>query len=257
MRKELAGEFLGTFVLVFIGLFSIVAAEFLGWLSGLWQVALFWGIGVSLAIYLTRAYSHSHLNPAVSFAFLLVREISAKQFFYYFFFQIVGAVGAGGLLLVLFDKDLAVFESANEIVRGTLGSERTAMAFGEFFPNPAFKQDVTINHITAIWTEAFGTFLLAMVILLLYRVKEIRGIFPVFVGMTVSSIILLIAPFTQAGLNPARDFGPRVVAFFGGWGEAALPDPQVGLLTVYILGPFIGALFAFLLYSRFFREKHD
>lgn len=47
---------------------------------------------------------------------------------------------------------------------------------------------------------------------------------PIFIGLTVTSVICLIAPLTQAGLNPARDFGPRIVAWLCGWGQAAFPD---------------------------------
>ena len=42
---------------------------------------------------------------------------------------------------------------------------------------------------------------------------------PFFIGFTVACIIVLIAPLTQAGLNPARDFGPRIIALLAGWGQ--------------------------------------
>jgi glycerol uptake facilitator protein len=63
---------------------------------------------------------------------------------------------------------------------------------------------------------------------------------PVFIGLTVTAIICLIAPLTQAGLNPARDFGPRIVAWIMGWGYAAFPDRVGGFFHVYILSPLIG-----------------
>jgi len=93
--------------------------------------------------------------------------------------------------------------------------------------------------------EGAGTFILVLVILMLYQLKELRSIFPIFVGLTVSSLIVLFAPYTQTGINPARDFGPRLYAYINGWGEAALPDPQIGFITVYIMAPFLGAIIAF------------
>lgn len=54
-------------------------------------------------------------------------------------------------------------------------------------------------------------------------------------------IITLLAPITQAGLNPARDFGPRLVSYFAGWRQIAIPAPNYGFL-VYIMGPIFGAL---------------
>ncbi|MCE2457412.1 MAG: aquaporin [Dehalococcoidia bacterium] len=53
-------------------------------------------------------------------------------------------------------------------------------------------------------------------------------------------MISLFAPLTQAGWNPARDFGPRIVAFLAGWGSIAIPGPSNGF-WVYIVGPMIGA----------------
>ena len=59
---------------------------------------------------------------------------------------------------------------------------------------------------------------------------------PVFIGLTVTSIIALIAPLTQAGLNPARDLGPRLVAWLAGW-ERRLPRSGRRLLLRVCVGP--------------------
>ena len=52
----------------------------------------------------------------------------------------------------------------------------------------------------------------------------------------------LVAPSTQAGLDPARDFGPRLFGFLAGWGEIAVPGPRGGFLTVYVLSPLAGGI---------------
>ncbi|MGH2541653.1 MAG: aquaporin, partial [Ardenticatenaceae bacterium] len=62
---------------------------------------------------------------------------------------------------------------------------------------------------------------------------------PFLIGFTVSVLISLFAPLTQAGWNPARDFGPRIIAFFAGWGDIAIPAPSNGF-WVYIVGPLVG-----------------
>ena len=51
---------------------------------------------------------------------------------------------------------------------------------------------------------------------------------PLLIGFTVAALISLFAPLTQAGWNPARDLGPRTVAFFAGWGEIAIPSVPGG-----------------------------
>lgn len=51
-----------------------------------------------------------------------------------------------------------------------------------------------------------------------------------FIGLAVTIIISIIAPLTQAGLNPARDLSPRLFSMIMGWGDAALPDQNFGFL---------------------------
>lgn len=58
--------------------------------------------------------------------------------------------------------------------------------------------------------------------------------------LTVAVNLALYAPITQAGWNPARDFGPRVIACAAGWGKVAIPGPQNGF-WVYVVGPCLGA----------------
>jgi glycerol uptake facilitator protein len=72
---------------------------------------------------------------------------------------------------------------------------------------------------------------------------------PLFIGLTVTIIISIIAPLTQAGLNPARDLSPRIFAMLAGWGNAALPDRHLGFITIYVLGPLCGAVLAGMLFA--------
>ena len=241
-------ETLGTFVLVLFGTGSIAAAVYTGAQVGLWQVAAVWGFGVTLAIYVSGAVSGAHLNPAVSLAFAIFRRghFPINRMFAYWGSQLLGAVIAGLAIFVLFNPFIDRYETENGIVRGEIGSQKSAMAFGEYFPNPGMFDSLSmpVSHLHAFAVEAFGTAVLAMVIFALTERRnagiQTNGLVPFFIGFTVAALISLFAPITQAGWNPARDFGPRIVSWFAGWGEVAIPGPEGGF-WIYILGPLVGA----------------
>src|SRR5215213_11291151 len=138
-RSALVGEVLGTFLLVLFGTGSVACAVLTGALQGLWQVAVVWGFGVTIAIYCSAALSGAHLNPAVSLAFALLRPrgFPFERLLPYILAQLAGAVLAGLVVWAAFAPFLARFEAREGLVRGAAGSERAAMIFGEYFPNPA------------------------------------------------------------------------------------------------------------------------
>ncbi len=83
--------------------------------------------------------------------------------------------------------------------------------FGEFFPNPSYADQVQIDWIGAMLAEAMGTFALVMAILWITRGGGKLSLSQsMLIGLAVSSIIMVLAPYTQAGINPARDLGPEV-----------------------------------------------
>ncbi len=74
-------EFIMTFILVFFGCGSVAVAVIFGSHTGLFQVAIIWGIGVTLAIYATRNISCAHLNPAVSISMVAVGRMVPKKIY--------------------------------------------------------------------------------------------------------------------------------------------------------------------------------
>lgn len=249
--RAFVGEAVGTYILVLFGTGSVAAAVATGAQMGLWQVAVVWAFGVALAIYVTANVSGAHLNPAVSLAFAMFRrpEFSFRMLPLYWTAQLIGAVLAGLTVLAVFSAFIIRFESENGIVRGESGSQLSAMMFGEYFPNPAMygtgpEAAALISPAGAAFVEGFGTAILALVIFSLTDRRNAglstKNMTPLLIGFTVAALISLFAPLTQAGWNPARDFGPRIVAFFAGWGSVAIPGPSNGF-WVYIVGPMIGA----------------
>lgn len=212
--------------------------------------AAVWGFGVAIAISATASVSGAHLNPAVTLAMAAFRggSFPRSRALPYMTAQLLGAVLAGCVVLAVFSPFLERFERAHQVVRGEPGSEASAMVFGEYFPNPAMFPDPgdrdLVSPLRAVGVEAFGTAVLVFVIFALTdsrRVPVAGATVPLLIGLTIAVLISLFAPVTQAGWNPARDFGPRLVAFASGWGEVAIPGPRNGF-WVYILGPLVGGL---------------
>jgi glycerol uptake facilitator protein len=246
--RELIGELFGTFLLVLIGCSSVAVSVLFSAHVGLFQVAMVWGLGVTLSIYATRHLSCAHLNPAVSIAMAVRGRMSWDRLPVYLIAQLAGAFIAAGVLYLLFADSIAHFESLNGILRGSPQSVRTAQIFGEFYPNPGAGPAASVSPLNAFLAEAMGTFILVSLIFALTEGCNLGRpsdtLCPFFIGLTVTVLISIIAPLTQAGFNPARDLSPRLFASLTGWGSVAFPDKGMGFFTIYVLGPISGGVMA-------------
>ena len=285
LRRALAGftgEFVGTFILTLCIITAVASSVITGALSGLWQVAVLCGLGVSLGIYVSAHISgEAHLNPAVTLAIAVFRfkDFSWKnvagssgpsvkcglalalglafRVAVYIMAQMLGSFAAGAVQYGLYGNAICAFEEDRGIERGTNGSELSAMVFGEYFPNPALFPDSRsiTSPIEAAVIEGWATGILVFVIFALtdpsnttVGSREHKVAVPILIGATVMVLVSLYGPLTQAGLNPARDFGPRAFAAAVGWGRIAIPGPRGGFWA-YIAGPLVGGLLGGALYD--------
>lgn len=260
----ITGEFFGTFLLVFFGCGSVAAAVLTGAQVGIFQVAIVWGLGIATAIYLTGALSGAHLNPAVTCALATCGNFPARRVLPYIAVQCAGAFAAAAVLHAVFAGPLAAFETANAIVRGAPGSEASAMIFGEYFPNPGGKpftdeMRARVSPGAAFLVEALGTAILMLVIFAVTDERNAgrpRELTAATIGLTVTLLISLLAPLTQAGFNPARDLAPRIWSALAGWGGVPFTANGWGWLTVYVLAPLAGGQVGGILYRIFFRPGY-
>ena len=250
LARRCMAEAIGTWILVFLGVGAVHAAVLSKAQSGIWQVAVVWAIAVAIAIHSTAAVSGAHINPAMTAAFAVFGSFPRREVLAYWAAQLAGAFAAACVLYLLFNGLLEAREAEAGIVRGGAGSEITAMCYGEYFPSPslgtgpeAFAQ---VPLAAAFGAEAVGALVLAFVVFALTegrnRAAPGGAATPLLIGLTVGALISVLAPLSQAGFNPARDFGPRIFAWLAGWDQVAIPGPRGGFFTVYILGPFVGAL---------------
>jgi glycerol uptake facilitator protein len=263
-------ETVGTFLLIFFGLGAVHVAVLTGDLAGLWQVGIVWGASIMLAIYAVGAVSGAHINPAITVAMATWGLFPWGRVLPYIASQLLGATLAAALLFGLFQGFLTAKEEAKGVKRGEPGSIVTAMCYGEYFPNPGpmaggtatysidehRRLDARVSELAACLAEVLGTAILGMMVVAVTEERNPLGpqrLAPVFIGLTVTALICVIAPLTQACFNPARDFGPRLFAYFAGWGDVALPGPRpTGFLTVYILSPLVGGVLGVGFYRKVF-----
>ncbi len=212
-------EAVGTFMLVFLGTGAVHVAILTGELAGLWQVAVVWGVAIMLAIFVVGGVSGAHINPAITLSFAVWSRFAWRDVGVYIVSQFVGAFAAAALLFFLFQPFLAEKENAKHVVRGQPGSEITAMCYGEYFPNPgrmangteAYKREEherlngLVSEPAAIAAETFGTFMLALVVFAVTDPRNVAApagrLAPVFIGLTVSALIAVIAPLTPGRVS--------------------------------------------------------
>lgn len=206
-------EFAGTFLLVLGGAGTAV---FSGGSVGPLGVALAFGLSLMVAMYAVGPVSGCHVNPAVSLGMVLMRRIDAGLLWLYWAAQLLGAVFAGLVILL--------------IARGGLGG---------FYATPE-------NFSANLWGldnnfYTFGAMLIAEVVLTAVLVFVVistsdRGSSPllggVTIGMTYTLIHLVSLPIDNTSVNPARSFG---MAIFAG-GDA------ITQLWAFFVFPMIGAL---------------
>jgi aquaporin Z len=175
-------ELLGTFVLVFAGSMTIVAAGVTG-APLLVVVPLGFGFALLAAIFAFGDISGGHFNPAVTLGAALDRRVPLIDGLAYVVAQVVGAIGASAVVLFLTSEDA---------VRSTRNTHPAA-----------------VSDIQAFALEAILTALLVLVMLTV--TKRDPGHAPLAIPLTLVVIHLAAIPFSGASVNPARALGPALV----------------------------------------------
>lgn len=250
--KRLVAEFIGVFLLCSIGLMVIATGITTGTLT-LFDLGVAFAFAIMICLMVAAPVSGGHINPAVTIALATYGRFSWREVPFYLVAQVAGGLAGGLVLYLLFQEPIIAYENANNITRGEPESAITAMIFACFAPNPAIAaaQDPawTLDIISlplALGGEFFATFVLVLVV---FAALETRNAFapslPIFaltLGIVVGFIVIAEAPLTMAGINPARDLGPRIAIYFLGWGDLAFPGIGNAPWWIWTVGPILGGL---------------
>lgn len=225
--QKLVAEFVGTFALIFFGVGSICADQFIHTSTngqsnlGLLGIALAHGLAIGIMVTSLGHISGGHFNPAVTIGFWVTRKLSTFDTLAYWGVQLAGAFCAAYLL-----RRLPVD------VWGPVQLGTPDLASG-------------ITRTSGMIFEAVMTFFLVFVVFA--TAVDERGAFNKVagfaIGLTITAGALFGGPFTGAALNPARAFGPALAA--NHWNNHA----------VYWIGPLAGGVAAGWLYDTLFLGK--
>jgi MIP family channel proteins len=252
VKTQCLAEFLGTGLFLFFGISCLAAVKVAGASFGLWEICIVWGLGISLAVYLTAGISGAHLNPAVTIALCLFARFPGRKVVPYIIAQVVGAFGGALLAYLLYHNLFTDFESAHHLVRGSVESLQLASIFSTY-PAAAI----------SVWQAAFVEIIITSILMGLIMALTDDGngvprgpLGPLLIGILVAVIGASTGPLTGFAMNPARDFGPKLFTFFAGWGEVSMTGGRdIPYFLVPIIAPVIGACLGAAIY-RFCISKN-
>ena len=224
MKKYIA-EAIGTMTLVVLGCGTAMLVGCDAAVGGGYILtALAFGLSIVAMAYSIGNISGCHINPAVSLGVLLSGGMDVKEFCGYVASQCVGALAGSGLLALIFGLGKV------RDMTGGFGSNGLAGVGG--------------NALAGLLVEIVLTFIFVICILGVTSKKQKHGSFAgLVIGLTLVGVHILGIGLTGTSVNPARSFGPAVVAAIAG--NAA----PLASLWVFIVGPLAGAALAAVVYK--------
>jgi len=226
--KKYVAEFLGTFVLVFMGCGSAVFSNLLGvpLPFALVGIAFAFGLSVLVMVYAIGGISGCHINPAITLSMLVAGKISVKDSVAYIVVQVAGAIVGAGVLYVI-----ALGNPVYSLALVGLGQNGFGIA------SPA-----GFSMLSAFAAEIVLTFIFLLVIHGSTSAKAPKGFAGLSIGLSLVLIHLVGIPITGTSVNPARSLGPAVIL--------SLADTTaLSQVWLFWVAPIIGAVLAALVWK--------
>jgi glycerol uptake facilitator protein len=267
---ECMAEFLGTFVLIAFGdgVVAMAVAALPGsgrtaspttifnaagdWLLITWG----WAMAVAMGVWVAGGVSGAHINPAVTLALAVRRKFPWRSVIPYWVAQVAGAFAAAALVFAVYNSAINAFNLAAHTPKSS-GSALATYSIFATFPASYFHGSVVGPFIDQVVGTAF---LLMFVVAIIDNRNLLPGanMTPLIIGFAVAAIGMSYGANAGYAINPARDFGPRLLAFFAGWGKVALPGSYSvagfhfsDYFWIPIVGPLVGGIIGVLVYDYF------
>lgn len=201
LAKRLLSEIIGTYILIFTGCGAVMVNEISGGAIGHLGISLIFGLAVIAIVYALGEISGAHINPAVTLGFWARKEFETKLVLPYIIAQCLGATLASWSLHLILPE---------------------AVTMGETLPAGTEMQSFVL--------EVIITFILMFIILQVAIGSKEQGLMAgLAIGLAVALLAGFAGPISGASMNPARSFGPAILA------------GDLSFMWLYTGGPVIGA----------------
>ena len=221
--KKYVAEFIGTALLTLIGCGVAVVTN-----AAIGVTALAFGLVIVALAYSLGNVSGCHINPAVSIAKFIRKDLSLKDLAGYIVSQFLGGIVGALILALLLRCDFTAL-GGNEIQNLLAPS--------------ASKLDAW-SYVLAFACETILTFVFVLAVLGATDKRFYDGkLGGIIIGLALTLVHLLGISFTGTSVNPARSFGPALLQAF------ASNTTSLSQVWIWTLAPILGAILAALIYG--------
>jgi aquaglyceroporin related protein len=210
------------------------------------SVSFGWAIGLALGVWVSGGISGGHINPAITLAMATWRGFPWRKVPVYILAQVLGGIFGSAIVYGNYVNAINIFEGGNNI-----RTQATASLFATYALD-------YLTNISCFFTEFTGTMILALMIVAgsdKYNMAPPQGLLPLIIFITILGIGVALGMQTSFALNPARDFGPRILLAFAGYGAEVFNYRGQYWLWCPIIAPILGAQVAVGFYDLFLKKR--
>jgi len=248
--REMAAEFLGTFILIVFGAGVVAQVVLSGGQNGQYlSINIGWGLAVTMGVYVAGGVSGAHINPAVTLALAVHRGFPWNKVFGYVAAQFAGAIAASAVVFVTYYEALGNFDGG---LRQVTGQHATAAIWA------TYPQQYLSTFPGGLIDQIVGT---ALLVALVFALTDNRNtapaanLAPLLIGAVVLVIGMTFGYNSGYAINPARDLGPRLFTACAGWGTEVFRAGN-HCWWVPIVGPCIGGVIGGFVYDLCITKHH-
>ncbi|THH31170.1 hypothetical protein EUX98_g3006 [Antrodiella citrinella] len=248
--REPAAEFFGVMILIIFGAgvdCQVTLSGNTGVASGpkgdYLSINFAWAVGTAMGVWVSGGISGGHINPAVTIAMATFRDFPWRKVPAFIAAQVMGGLCGAGIVYANYIHAIDIFEGGRHIrtVPGTAGLFSTYAAS-------------YMTNVSSFFDEFVGTAVLLIVVCALNDNRNTPpppGLAPLVLFLLILGIGAALGFQTGYAINPARDFGPRLLTSMVGYGKEVYTFRNQYWLWCPILGPILGALVGTFFYDAF------